>query len=183
MAGNGSGKPFGPANLQSQIDWFDKCLLGLIVCLPASAAEPTVAGAPVGILQVGPGHAKTAARRTDVGLALARGHQGHGLGPEMLKYAVGWCFDSLGLNKVELGTFGFNVAAQACYDKVGFVREGVKRESDWVQGRWVDSWEYGMLRREWEVLKSKWDEEEQERLPMSRQHLDGGGGRVRGESE
>jgi len=170
MSGNGSGKPFAPSNLQSQVDWFDKCLLGLVACLSAPAPEggaldelPT-SGEPIGIIQVGPGSAKSPARRTDIGIVLDKAHQDQGYGPEMIKYVLTWCFDSLGLNKVELGTFGFNVAAQKCYEKVGFVKEGVRRAESFVQGQWVDGIEYGMLRAEWEVLKVNWDEEERARV-------------------
>ena len=41
----------------------------------------------------------------------------------MLRYAFG----ELGLNRVELETYSFNPRAQRCYEKVGFVREGVRR--------------------------------------------------------
>lgn len=152
MSGNASGKPFGPAALQTHLDWFDKCLLSLVICLPL--------GTPIGLLQASPGAAQSPARRTDLGLVLHPAHQRKGYGAEALKYGVAWCFDSLGLNKVELGTFGFNGRAQRCYEGVGFVREGVRRAEHWVRGEWVDGWEYGMLRGEWEGVRGRWEEEE-----------------------
>ena len=44
---------------------------------------------------------------------------------EILKIA----FDELQLHRVSLGVFDFNHSAIACYEKVGFVKEGLLRDA------------------------------------------------------
>ena len=47
-------------------------------------------------------------------------------------------FDTLQLHRVDLRVLSFNVRALRCYEKCGFVREGVERESAFVDGARVD---------------------------------------------
>jgi RimJ/RimL family protein N-acetyltransferase len=48
------------------------------------------------------------------------------------------------------------------YARLGFVEEGREREALWHEGEWWDSVEFGMVEREWAVLREKWREEEAE---------------------
>ncbi|MBI9088781.1 MAG: GNAT family N-acetyltransferase [Desulfobacterium sp.] len=48
------------------------------------------------------------------------GHQGAGLGKEMVRLAVREAFDYLGLAEITLGVFDFNKAAIATYQRLGF---------------------------------------------------------------
>ena len=56
-------------------------------------------------------------------------NQGRGIGTfaviEMLKHA----FNNLNLQRVELGTIDYNEPAQHIYEKVGFIKEGIKRKA------------------------------------------------------
>jgi RimJ/RimL family protein N-acetyltransferase len=38
-------------------------------------------------------------------------------------------FETLGLHRLELGVFDFNLPAIRCYERVGFRREGLAREA------------------------------------------------------
>jgi RimJ/RimL family protein N-acetyltransferase len=55
--------------------------------------------------------------------------RGQGLGAAMMCAALAMAFRELGMHRVELGVFDVNPAAIACYEKVGFRRDGVRRES------------------------------------------------------
>ena len=55
--------------------------------------------------------------------------QGRGLGMEMIHSALAMAFDEMGMRRVELGVFDVNPRAIASYERVGFRREGVRRES------------------------------------------------------
>lgn len=71
-----------------------------------------------------------------------------GYGTDALRAFLAFLFDTVGLHRVWLGTYGHNARAQRAYEKAGFVRESVMREADWVDGRWVDSVIYGILEHE-----------------------------------
>ncbi len=53
----------------------------------------------------------------------------------MLKYG----FESLGLHRIELEVYDFNPRAVHVYEKVGFRREGVKRDALFWQGKYHDA--------------------------------------------
>lgn len=55
--------------------------------------------------------------------------RGQGLGGAMMRAALDTAFRELGAHRVELGVFDVNPAAIACYERVGFQRDGVRRDS------------------------------------------------------
>ncbi len=57
--------------------------------------------------------------------------RGRGIGEQMMRQVVRIGFGDLRLHRLELRVFDFNAPAIACYEKVGFVREGLLR--DWVR--------------------------------------------------
>jgi RimJ/RimL family protein N-acetyltransferase len=57
------------------------------------------------------------------------GRRGQGLGAAMMRAALAVAFRDLGMHRVELGVFDANPAAIACYERVGFRRDGVRRDS------------------------------------------------------
>ena len=73
---------------------------------------------------------------------------GRGYGTEAVRTMLRYAFGELGLNRVELETYSFNPRAQRCYEKVGFVRECVRRGARYRDGRFHDSITMGILREE-----------------------------------
>lgn len=75
----------------------------------------------------------------------SQSNQGRGAGTfavqEMLRHA----FDDFGLHRVELDVLEDNAAAIHVYEKVGFKREGTRREAAFKCGRWVDLIHMGIL--------------------------------------
>ena len=57
--------------------------------------------------------------------------QGRGLGAGMMRAAVDLAFDQFEMHRVDLWVFENNPRAIACYEKVGFLHEGVCR--DWFK--------------------------------------------------
>jgi GNAT superfamily N-acetyltransferase len=55
--------------------------------------------------------------------------RGDGVGRAMVAAALRVAFEDLGLHRVALNVFDFNVAALRCYQSLGFVREGVTRDA------------------------------------------------------
>ena len=56
----------------------------------------------------------------------------------------------LGFHRLELEVYAFNERALAHNDRVGFVREGVKRRAYLRDGEWVDSVMYALLQEDLE---------------------------------
>ena len=54
---------------------------------------------------------------------------GRGVGQEAVTLLLDYGFNILNLNSVELGAYAFNTRAIRCYERVGFKRVGVLRES------------------------------------------------------
>jgi RimJ/RimL family protein N-acetyltransferase len=78
-------------------------------------------------------------------------HQGRGYGTDALRLLLDFAFRELNLHRVQLTVFEYNRAAIALYEKLGFSREGVIRESLHRDGQRHDSLLYGILRHEWEA--------------------------------
>ena len=76
-------------------------------------------------------------------------HRGHGYGSEAIHLVLEYAFRTLNLNRVELCVYASNAAAIRAYEKLGFVREGVRREHVFIDGGYVDEVIYGMLAREY----------------------------------
>jgi RimJ/RimL family protein N-acetyltransferase len=75
--------------------------------------------------------------------------RGRGLGVALMRAALGVAFDRLRVHRVELAVFDFNQAAIACYERVGFRREGVRREMfESGNGYWSEII-MSMLESEW----------------------------------
>jgi len=72
-----------------------------------------------------------------------------GHGSDALLLIVDYAFRWLDVRRFVLSTMGLNVRAQRNAEKCGFVFEGRKREAAFVDGRWVDMVNYGLLCDEW----------------------------------
>ena len=84
---------------------------------------------------------------------LAPAVRGRGLGGAMMRAALAYAFDVLHVHRAELGVFDVNPRAVACYERVGFRREGVRRESFKAPDGWWSEIVMSVLASEWEALQ------------------------------
>ena len=97
-------------------------------------------------------------RSARIGRVLLAPHaRGRGLAEAMMRAALAYAFDVLQVHRAELGVFDVNPRAIALYERVGFRREGVRRESFAVPeelggGYWSDI-TMSVLAAEWEALR------------------------------
>ena len=77
--------------------------------------------------------------------------RGQGLGREALELMKHFAFRTLGLERLEMEVHMENHAARKCYQKAGFVMEGVKRHAFFTDGRFCDVGILSILRDEYEV--------------------------------
>jgi len=75
--------------------------------------------------------------------------RGRSIGKHMMKAVLHIAFDELKLHRVTLGVYDFNTSAISCYEKIGFVKEGLLRESKRVGETYWNLWEMSMLEYEW----------------------------------
>ena len=77
-----------------------------------------------------------------------RENRGKGLGTFAVKALCYHGFYNLNLHRIEIVTLSSNLRAQRVYEKVGFVREGVKRQARYKDGAFVDAYMYSLLKDE-----------------------------------
>lgn len=74
---------------------------------------------------------------------------GHGLGTEATQLMLAHAFERLGLHRVGLTVFSYNMRAIRAYEKAGFRVEGRLREAILRDGRYWDEIQMGVLAEEW----------------------------------
>lgn len=87
----------------------------------------------------------------ELGMVIAsRENRGKGLGQEALALMKRFAFLTLGLERLELEVHMDNAAARRCYEKAGFLLEGVKRHAYFNDGRFSDVGVMSVLREEYD---------------------------------
>lgn len=81
--------------------------------------------------------------------------RGKGIGQQMMTEILKIAFNDLKLHRVSLGVFDFNHSAIACYEKIGFKKEGLLRESRKIGDQYWSLWEMSILDYEWEAIHNK----------------------------
>jgi RimJ/RimL family protein N-acetyltransferase len=74
---------------------------------------------------------------------------GQGYGPEAARLILKYGFEELGLHRIGLDVYSHNARAMRAYEKVGFVREGILRESFYRNGVYHDTIVMSVLESEW----------------------------------
>lgn len=88
-------------------------------------------------------------RRTSLGYWIAEAHQGKGIVTRACAGLLDYAFGELGLNHVEIACAPGNPRSCAIPERLGFVREAVLRQREWLYDHFVDHVVYGMLASEW----------------------------------
>lgn len=77
--------------------------------------------------------------------------RGKGLGTQMMQSILEVGFDHLDLHRIELAVFDFNEPAIRCYEKVGFVKEGLLRDCRKNGDNYWSIYQMSMLKNEWQA--------------------------------
>lgn len=136
-----------------------KGLLGVMICLPAHRdGEDFIPQKPIGIVSLDDeagGNYRHHHRLAVLAIAIATEYQGHGYGPEAIRWAVDWAFERANIHSVSLACVEYNERAKHLYEKLGFVFEGRMRKCHFHEREWWDLLLFSMLEGEWEALKKK----------------------------
>lgn len=89
-------------------------------------------------------------RRATIGIMIGEKDQwGKGYGSDAITTLLRYCFEELGMRRVDLFTDSDNHRAQAAYRKCGFQVEGIMRQYRSKNGRVVDDVLMSMISTEW----------------------------------
>lgn len=75
-------------------------------------------------------------------------HKGYAY--EACKAIVDYLFDNYNFHRIEVNVWQGNTASENLALRLGFKKEGIERESRKKQNKYLDSYNYGLLRSEWE---------------------------------
>jgi ribosomal-protein-serine acetyltransferase len=93
-------------------------------------------------------------RSTSLGYWIDEAHQGKGIITRCCRVLLDYLFDEQALHRVEIRCGTGNLRSCAIPERLGFTREGVLREAEWVSGRFVDLVVWGMLEDEWRARRA-----------------------------
>ena len=77
--------------------------------------------------------------------------QGQGLASSSVRAVLGYCFNQLGFNRIELQCTSTNLASQQVAKRLGFVWEGMLRQAELLDGAYEDLFVYSLLREDFHV--------------------------------
>jgi RimJ/RimL family protein N-acetyltransferase len=132
--------------LQDEVEWYED-----------SRANPdnvlwsieTLAGRLIGTVEL---RIVPHARRAELGIAIQDKSQwNEGYGTETIGLVLGYGFEDLELNRIELTVDEANARGRRCYEKCGFREEGLLRQHRIVEGEFGNTVMMAILRSEWEA--------------------------------
>ena len=125
---------------------------GLAAEIERSQAEPQefgrfvieVDGKPAGLMGFEVGNRRS--RIANLGsLAVHPDFRGQHIADDAARLFQQHLIRDLGYHRLQLEIYGFNERAQRHAERVGFVREGVRRKAYWRHDEWVDGVIYGLV--------------------------------------
>jgi ribosomal-protein-alanine N-acetyltransferase len=95
------------------------------------------------------------AQCASLGYWIGARHARQGYMTEGIGGMLTFCFEDLGLHRVEAACLPTNVASKALLTRRGFREEGYAREYLRINGKWQDHLLFAMLRDEWAMTKGR----------------------------
>jgi len=92
-------------------------------------------------------------RNCSLGYWIDAAQEGKGVITRCCAAMLDYIFDELGLHRAEIRCGTGNARSCAVPERLGFAREGVVRQAEWVNDRWVDLVVWGLLEEEWRRRK------------------------------
>ena len=93
-------------------------------------------------------HIEEENHKASIAYYIADSHQGRGLATAAVRAVLGWCFDQMGFNRIELKCAVSNTGSQRLAKRLGFTWEGLHRQAELLNGEYVDHFSYGLLRED-----------------------------------
>lgn len=94
-------------------------------------------------------------RKSSIGYWIAEPFQGRGLVSKACSALLDYLFDELKLNCVEIACAVENTRSRAIPERLGFTKEGILRQREWLYDHFVDHSVYSMLASQWRGRASR----------------------------
>lgn len=88
-------------------------------------------------------------KNASIGYWLTKAVEGKGIITNSCKQIVAYGFKELGLHRIEIKAASENFKSQAIPEKLGFKKEGILREAELVNNKFLDLYVYSILKTEW----------------------------------
>jgi ribosomal-protein-serine acetyltransferase len=90
-------------------------------------------------------------RNCSLGYWIDADHEGRGVMTRCCATLLDYVFGELKLHRAEIRCGTENYRSCAVPKRLGFTREGVVREAEWVSDRWIDLIVWGMVEEDWKL--------------------------------
>ena len=88
-------------------------------------------------------------RNCSIGYWIDAAQEGRGVITRCCASMLDYLFDEMGLHRAEIRCGTGNTKSCAVPERLGFTREGLVRQAEWVNDRWVDLLVWGILEEDW----------------------------------
>ena len=99
--------------------------------------------------RIGLHHLDIQNKHAAIGYWLIKNAEGKGIISKSCKTLITYGFQKLGLRRIEIKAAVDNIRSQAIPEKLNFVKEGILRQSEWINNRFTDLFLYSILNDEW----------------------------------
>lgn len=86
-----------------------------------------------------------------IGYWIAEAFGGKGVITKACKAIIEYGFTEAGLNRIEIKCGTKNFRSQAIPERLGFTKEGMLRQGEFLNGAYIDLFLYSLLQEEWEA--------------------------------
>ncbi|WP_423189050.1 GNAT family N-acetyltransferase [Alkalibacterium sp. f15] len=88
-------------------------------------------------------------KSAEIGYWLGSEYTGKGIMFRTVKSLLDYAFEKLGLHKIEIWAAEGNSKSRSIPERLGFVQEGMRRDNELIDGKYVNMIIYGILEDEW----------------------------------
>jgi RimJ/RimL family protein N-acetyltransferase len=151
---NWAGSLFSYPLSRDSLDWYiEDTNEGLESDAFVYKAVDTETGTTLGHVSLGSISRKNRSARISRVLVGNNAERGKGVCQQMINAVLRFGFENLELHRISLGVYDFNTSAIKCYEKCGFVSEGVQRDVlQYKPNEWWSLVEMSILETEWRKL-------------------------------
>lgn len=86
-------------------------------------------------------------RKCELGILILSELFNKGIGTKTLKLLINMCFNKMNMHKIEVAIIQNNVGSIKIFEKLGFTKEGILKESIFKNGEYEDLYLYGLINK------------------------------------
>lgn len=91
----------------------------------------------------------------ELGYSISKRFQGQGLAARSVMFLTGYAFERLELNRLQIRCAVDNSRSVQLAENMGFLKEGILKEAEFLNGRFLDHYVFRLLASEWKRLTDR----------------------------